>query len=277
MRLALESASAEVHHVPGLERIDPATIAIRSRLMEVALEQVRAGCHYLTESAGAVPGESDRWRGRSVRLAESADWSELGIHTAVYQSGAGGRGPMGCAGRYSHAEVNGIVIPPRTALEQEVRDYLEANSALPFDQWPKFQGRGFPRKAWNQERRQYFYVVGEDCRNKKHFDCILFVNWVISEVMGRPITFNDRQWQNPRVAPVSVSDRSELVARDMMAGDMVLRDGGSINHMAFCDGEGNLVEAAGAASGVRRIAFSSARGFTHHLRLRNRFLRGAPE
>jgi cell wall-associated NlpC family hydrolase len=126
---------------------------------------------------------------------------------------------------------------------------------------------------------RHVYVIGEDCRGKRHFDCIQFVNWVIGSALGRLITWSETQWRD--VGPVSKQPAPTDVAQ-LEPGDLMVRIAGAddaagrrrINHMAVVGNNHLLMEASGYGVGVIKNPYQPG-SYTDHLRLHNRYLSGA--
>ncbi|MDZ7637515.1 MAG: hypothetical protein U5J83_04600 [Bryobacterales bacterium] len=252
-----------------LEAVSEDTRSIRLKIVEVAAAQADAGAHYLTGCFGAVPGGIDNVRRRRLDLGEHPEWGNLAVHAAEHTNLPRPEA-LRCAGRFERAR--GQSISGDAALERRVREYLEANSAMPADRWPSFEGMGFPRKAWDEFRENYFWVLGEDCRNKAHFDCIGFVNWVLTQIKRSPVTYSSTQWATEGVAPVTVEEGAP-VERNLEPGDILVRSTGRIPHMVLVGENAELIEAAGIRVGVVKSPFDATR-FGFHSRIRNRWLRG---
>jgi hypothetical protein len=252
-----------------LEAVSDDTRSIRLRIVEAAVAQADAGAHYLVACFGATPGGIDNVRHRRLNLGENPAWDELAVHAAEHTN-IPGPGAYRCAGRFGRAR--GQEISGDAALERRVREYLEANRSLPAERWPSFEGIGFPRKAWDEFHRSNFYVLGEDCRNKAHFDCIGFVNWVLTQIKREPVTYSSTQWATEGVAPVTVLEGTPS-ERNLEPGDLLIRSTGRIPHMAIVGENSELIEAAGIRTGVIKSPFDASR-FGFHSRIRNRWLRG---
>ncbi len=254
-----------------LETVAEDTRAIRLRMVAVAASQADAGAHYLTGCFGASPGGLDVVRRRRLNLGENLEWDNLAVHAGEHTNllSAQRPDPLRCAGRYG--VTGGREIGRDAALQRRIREYLEANRSLDPRQWPSFEGVGYPRKAWDEFNDRYFYVLGEDCRNKAHFDCIGFVNWVLTQLKKEPITYSSAQWSNERVAPVSVEEGPPAAAR-LEPGDLLIRGTGRIPHIVIVGEDRQLIEAAGIRVGVVRSEFDASR-FGFHSRIRNRWFR----
>jgi hypothetical protein len=251
-----------------LQAIDPSTRDIRNRIADTAQGQADRGAHYLMGCFGAAPGGTDNVRHRRLELGEHTEWDNLAIHAGEHRN-MDRPEPIRCAGRFERA--HGQIISG-TALERRVRDYLAAHAAEPVLNWPMFDGVGYPRKAWDEFQERYLWVIGEDCRNKNHFDCLGFVNWVLTQIKGSPVTYGAEQWVNTNLAPITIREGTPQLS-DLQPGDLLvrLRSGERIPHIVLVGHSQTVVEAAGIRAGVVKQACDVNR-FTHHCRLTNRWL-----
>jgi hypothetical protein len=252
-----------------LEAIDASTRDVRNRLVDTALGQADRGAHYLMGCFGAAPGGSDNVCHRRLDLGEHTDWDNLSIHAGEHRNTQRPE-TIRCAGRFERA--HGQIISG-SDLERRVRDYLTAHAAEPFENWPLFEGIGYPRKAWDEFQERYLYVIGEDCRNKSHFDCLGFVSWVLTQIKGSEVRYGASQWVNPRIAPVTVREGTPQL-RDLEPADLLVRyrPGDAMPHIVIVAYNQNIVEAAGIRAGVIKQPCDVNR-FTHHCRLTNRWFR----
>ncbi len=250
-----------------LQPVNDETRNKRLQLVDAALAQVEARGHYLTGCFGAMPGGADIVRRRQLRLGHDAGWDNLAIRAREHNA-VGGRGTLRCSGRFGTGL--GREIGRDRATQQRVRDYLAEYSSRDPSQWPLFDGAGYPRKAWDEFNSQDIYVLGEDCAGKPHFDCIGFINWVVTSVTGHTTTYSSSQWATSGVAPVSAVEGRPL-ERNLEPGDLLIRSEGRIPHIVMVGRDHELIEAAGIRVGVVRSRFDPSR-FGHHSRLTNRFL-----
>jgi hypothetical protein len=244
-----------------MEAVSEETRRIRQKIVDTAKHQVTLGAHYMFGCYGAIPGGSDNVRNRRLELGHETSWDRLAIRSAQH-SNVGRVGLIGCPGKFGTGRGRAI----DAALQRRIREYIADNSSLPSHNWPSFEGMGYPRRAWDEFSDSHIYVLGESCEGKRHFDCIGFVNWAITQVLNRRMTYNIDQWANARVAPVTV--RTTVDQRHAAPGDILIRGD---SHIALVESQDHLLEAAGIRVGVVRSAFTASR-FTAHARIRNRWL-----
>jgi cell wall-associated NlpC family hydrolase len=139
--------------------------------------------------------------------------------------------------------------------------YLAGLSALPPDQWqipfhidPNLSPRQMLEIAANP------VVLGEDCRGKRHFDCVGFINYCIEMALGRvrPVTFEIVQWADGISGTVDVPKDAPFRAADLLIQDF--------HHIGMLTGDGQVVQAAETKSGVIIGPYNSA-GWSRRRRL----------
>jgi hypothetical protein len=96
--------------------------------------------------------------------------------------------------------------------------------------------------------------MGENCTGVRHFDCISFINYVLSETTKAPDpnagwSGDIKQWSSMWTTDVPLVDTP-------VAGDILIRynddDAGTrhFNHIAFLDDDKTVVQAEMASAGV---------------------------
>ena len=147
------------------------------------------GCHYLWGSCGDAPGKKNGapYRPAATGFAKSNTTpSKVSIFAALCNVGMG---DYTCAGRYDHPDVKaygGRESPPNDPKLKEYLDGLkDADGKLKDEsQWGPDEDGLFPRLI-SKSSGNGKIVWGEDCRQKQHFDCIGFINYVyITKVQG---------------------------------------------------------------------------------------------
>ncbi len=147
----------------------------RTLIINTGMAEVDAGSHYTKGGDGAIPAQPGTGLFRELELVQDLTLENLGVHAARNSFGV-------CRGRWD-VFVDGKIIkkpmPERVTLLPEYLTEL-SKSYLPTDYWWDFNKTGlYPRNSGG-----YIYL-GEDCRNKKHFDCEGFVAWVLVKAAGK--------------------------------------------------------------------------------------------
>lgn len=225
--------------------------ADRNKLAEFAVEVAKQGCHYVTGGYGATPGRSDGHPKRpdnAVIVKPSFTTSDPLVLAAKVS------GKRICKGRYRNGAVNGWHNPDKKELGRYlgwIEDLKAADVApkswMGFKTFEKFEtdpnGAGkigaigdlalraqayiewfrhkqvrtdvYPRKVKSQ------IILGEDCSNRRHFDCIGFVNFCISEVWKSGWMFGYEQYRDK---PKICNGAEVKLGSGLKNGDLVLRD-----------------------------------------------------
>ncbi|MBN1570385.1 MAG: hypothetical protein JXA73_21260 [Acidobacteria bacterium] len=239
----------------------PETLSIREAIVRKALEAVYQGAHYLTGCYGAYPESSDPVVGRELYLIEDPTLENLGVHAAEIRQPKVYR----CAGRYEAA--GGRPLDPDIRADRQLlRDYELHNCGSLPGHYSDIGGL-YPRRVQHPTTYKDWYVLGENCHNKMHFDCIGFVNWAVSQVVGLPIQFGIRMWANSNIAPVTVED---IPFTELLPGDILTRLNSTPEHIAIVGHGNRLIQAAGFAQGVVDTPIGA--DYQKHSRITNRWL-----
>jgi hypothetical protein len=237
------------------------TTSIREAIVRKANEPVLQGAHYLTGCYGAYPESCDPVVGRRLFIIEDPTYENLGIHAAeiripnVYR----------CAGRYE--AVGGCQLDTdRDAVRDRLRKYAHDNCGCLPGNYPPIEGL-YPRYVQHPTRDQMLYVLGESCLNKMHFDCIGFVNWVVSQVIGLPLQFGIRMWADSSVGPVMVED---FPFSELLPGDILVKLTPRPEHIAIVGFQRRLIQAAGFGQGV--VETPGGTGYQKHSRITDQWL-----
>jgi cell wall-associated NlpC family hydrolase len=206
----------------------------RNALIQLALSQV--GSHYLWGAAGATPGFANGMPGRPAsveRVPTQLDPASLILRAASCNVS----GYHVCAGRFANSEVGGSVAK---AYDKDLQDYiLKLESQRP-ENWQPKEGKWWPRLM--QGRTVTTQIVwAEDCFGKRHFDCVGFINWCLSAIVGGAgVQLSIEQYQEAR--HMHKVDRGKE-----QKGDIVMR---GTDHIGFVVGDGRVVHASYSAVGV---------------------------
>ncbi len=159
----------------------------RAREAIVAFARQFVGSHYLWGAGGATPGAYDGapyrrggvwWERNSLDLPRPSIWAAA---TDVAFDGQ-----FVCAGRYKKIHGGRPAYPTDWDLQNYLEE-LKQDYSLP---WKPFCNYFTPRviQGSNIEPKTEIgrLVWGEDCRGKRHFDCISFVNFVLTYTTRAP-------------------------------------------------------------------------------------------
>ncbi len=224
-----------------------------------AMKEVLFGSHYLKGTKGSIPGQNNSGlsQTRNVELLEDLDINSntFGVHAGKNSYGT-------CPGRWENVTggkqfVKGI--NDRDVLLPQYLEKLKTVSAP--EQWESFNNTGlYPRRAYN-----YMYL-GEDCRNKRHFDCEGFIAWVLVKALNKDNGFwgkgvgwyqagGDNHLDIYKAAGASYTSESlgTINKEDIRDGDILIRKPNSKGgeHIGFACAKGTgVVEASGRDRGV---------------------------
>lgn len=225
------------------------------KLYIIARALLNLGSHYLNGSDGGYPGMKDGYKGRDIKLVERGDYDEVAIHTATWSK-------KSCTGRCTKA--GGDDLGPKN---KAVKDYCEENEGLAPELWQPFQGNLYPRRYQGKETSTIY--IGEDCRDVRHFDCISFVNWVLTTALQKSFSYSIVQYEGKKsgagvIAPVKTF---KAPFTDLQNADILTKikwkydpnkDGVEDDkdwavesqHIGFYMAGGKVIEASGAKVGV---------------------------
>jgi hypothetical protein len=228
----------------------------RKAIIATAYAEVLAGSHYLNGTDGGHPTENgapaNGLRERKIALIQHRDKHSIAVDTAKYSD-------RFCQGRYAECGGYELDIGNKDSL-----DYF-IDQCCPPSQW----GFGLTPRSVNWTK----VIVGESCRGKRHFDCIFFVNWVLTRALMRPAIFSlsINQWANPEVAPVTVLKKDKLAVGSLRDGDIFLKTSGQ-QHIGFLTSGGNVIHASSMSRGVVMDAMKLDK-YDHVVRLKDSVLK----
>jgi hypothetical protein len=247
------------------------------RLIETARQFL--GCHYLNGAYGArpMPNDSDDGGGLSNRPGgvvliadpKRLDPSAVGDPKkaiAVKAAAMTVKEYCVCAGRYLKVGGGREASPS----DDDLKKYLSSLAGKDPKSWPNFVDRFTPRRVYGQ-REGGKLVWGEDCTGVRHFDCITYVNYCMSQV-GKLVTNSIDQWSSaPENAAPKPEDKEKAMAKmvwtSSVTGGKVYRlpfgyvkpgDGDILvglkgvnpQHIAIASREGTIFQAASTGKGV---------------------------
>ncbi len=238
-------------------------------IVATAAQQAMLGAHYINGSDGGITGMNAVGEAggglsasRKIYLLEDHTWAKLAVHAAIY-------GKSVCRGRYS--AVGGKKFMPGTPELITLQDtYVPDLASYPPALVKPFPGTLlYPRRGRSQIGDTIY--LGEDCRNKRHFDCISFVNWVLTTVTGRLIWYQEKDYfsgskMNAQILPATHTSFKN--------GDIGVRiEASGHEHIGFLTPSGQMVHARNPELGVQVSPFEMKKdSFTKICRLPDSFL-----
>lgn len=183
------------------------------RLIKMARLQAEFGAHYLWSTAGNKPGNNDGAWYRPGKaqlhpnvpdLGESNDKNryaaaaKYNVHTPMIftaYADTSDFGLLACGGRagmitapLALADMNSNIhkalsLKWKSLTDDQVKE-LKQNAGDPFSyRWPR------PNSSLSNNSTTNSTLWGESCVGSRHFDCIGFINWCLSETLGKPIQY----------------------------------------------------------------------------------------
>lgn len=229
----------------------------RAQVASVALEAVEA--HYVHGAAGNHPSVCDGHPARDIRLTMAQDrfaataTAGIRVHTAVCISDQ----TVYCMGRPGHPDVARLANLPADAMRTPARLQELAESGGRY-KWPRTAG-GHPGTP----------AFGEACGDKRHFDCIGFVSWVIWRIFHTQTIRDIAACQQYAIRETRLHPDLAVGQAIYQAGDILIF---SVSHIGFALNAHEMVEAQGETLGLVRSPVR--RGITSLLRPTNDLLSG---
>jgi cell wall-associated NlpC family hydrolase len=223
-------------------------------IMWTAYEEAMAGSHYLLGADGGHPqangGPADGLKQRKIELLNVNKNDSIAIETAKY----GGRL---CHGRMNWVGGYELQLPKKEDLHKCLDLFC------PESTWSS--GLTPRSKDWTT------VIVAEKCKDKRHFDCIFFVNWVITKALmkSKRVTYSINQWTT--VGPAKVFKKNDLKVSDLEDGDIFINLDSTPQHIGFFFIGGTRVHASGANRGVIHSEYSES--YSHVARLKDSYLK----
>jgi hypothetical protein len=184
----------------------------RNQIAKVAAQLAADGGHFLNGAQGAEPGSRAGPLNRLVSEKRQSFKPSAPMLQAAAMTST-------CKGRFETA--GGRVISTHKDKEALKKYLVEQETILVlggsiFDLQPFERAKGsdgrlhalFPRTIGNQ------IILGERCTGKRHFDCIGFVNFCISQVLSPKWNRSFTQYRR---------DFDPVAQRDLQPGDIVIR------------------------------------------------------
>jgi len=196
--------------------------------------------HYLWGAAGNTPNASDGafYRPSHVTLAPNSLEPHEPYVFAAQCVTLGTR--YVCAGRYKHLTGGRATDSHEPALIQYLDQLRNTLGGEPM--WCPFCNYFTPRVCQGDSKvdSRNKIIWGEDCRNMRHFDCIGFINYVISATCFK-CQLDISAWLD-RTFVKSIDPKAPPVA-----GDIILR---GTDHIGFITEKNTVIQAEDHANGV---------------------------
>jgi hypothetical protein len=246
----------------------------RQSIIDYALQFL--GSHYLHGSCGDTPEYDDGvwYNTTSVVIGPpSTDVNDPKIFAAqLHKDQVARYGLYVCAGRFEKIWGGRYAI----STDPDLQEYLNSLEAKPQCLWEPFHLKFSPRTirganigpTWDDPVGNNGRTVwGEDCRHKRHFDCVSFVNYVLSYTTTRKWGFAIVDY-----AKASADFFTEITKTDpAVAGDILLR--GS-THIGFLAANDHVVQAQQHDAGVHADeGYNSGKTWSKRLRVLDQFIK----
>ena len=229
------------------------------------------GSHYLWGSAGAFPGllNGARYRPGSV------PWNEASLELADFSVCAAKCDVAGhyvCAGRFE--KVGGHIV---SGDDSALTNFRSKYANGPLAQWDSIGLGQTPRVVrGNNVAAAGKIVWGENCYGRRHFDCISFVNYVLTEtamtsdrVHGWWASIDQyaKMWTTdvPLTDPAAAADILIRYSED----DQGVRH---FHHIGFLDDNNVVVQAEMASAGVHADERYNPSRWQMRRRLENQYI-----
>ena len=210
------------------------------QIVQLARRQV--GEHYLWGGRGEIPGGGTACSlpSRNVRMApDSFDPRAPIVRTAFH--------PVfdaSCAGRWG-AKPGGRPFNPR---DTDLIGYLEQQKFKPPESVQDYFGFT-PRRVSGGHYTDTALVWGEPCDGKRHFDCVGFLNWILSNALGSAFVWDISDYREKYASRSFevVAEHFNAQSHGLLPGDIAVS---GTEHIGFVVSPHELVEAMDARHGV---------------------------
>lgn len=220
------------------------------------MEEVKNGSHYLTGCDGGMPqpdgASCGGLDGRSIRLVNVQEKDAVAIFAARFGNGAY------CQGRYEGVPGGRQIDVPKT---KDLCSHLQ--TYCPEGSW----GKGLTPRSLNYNT----VILGENCAGKRHFDCIWFVNWVLTKALKKSkVHLGFDHWTSGK-GPGTLLEEDPTKSHAIKDADIFVNINSSPRHIGFLMADGRTVHASSSARGVV-VGKWKLSDYTHIVRLKDSFL-----
>jgi cell wall-associated NlpC family hydrolase len=197
------------------------------------------GSHYLWGSGGDAPGANNGvwYRQTSVSLAPS---SLDPASPCVFAAQCDQAGHYVCAGRFKTIRGGRYA----NSTDWDLQNYLSGLAGQSEDSWQPYYTSFTPRVVRGRNVSNDGKIVwGEDCRSARHFDCISFVNFVLSQMTKPSWHYSIAQYDANSSGVTTSIDLNDAA----VPGDILIRN---TEHIALLCEDSTVIQAQDHATGV---------------------------
>lgn len=245
----------------------------KQRLIDKAREQVTQGAHYLWSTAGNTPGNKDGAWYRQLKAELHPNVPDLDEFNTADRNAAAAKyrvhvpmifsafantsdfGLLACGGRagvvsspLAIADLNSNVgkaldLKLKGLSDDQIEEFIE-NATDPYSyRWPR------PNSSVSNNSTHHSTIWGESCVGTRHFDCIGFINWCLSEVLNKRIQYGIGNF-------IAKSVGSQVPVSKAQPCDIVTIGG---EHIGWVSENNTVIEAKDVISGVVEGPMSTGR------------------
>jgi len=253
-----EPRTVEMTHAKRDDTIRPKKPTLGGRIIQIALGLV--GCHYINGAYGATPGRNDGASCRPGGIQLVADPKRLDPNKqtdktkdlAVLAAQMFVKRHCICGGNYNNKKILGGGCRPALPSDWDLNNYLASLKGKNPMAWTNYYGHFTPRRVYGPARGGDIggkLVWGQSCKDIRHFDCIGFISFCLSQATGKEaLQLEIAQWRTPhqlgsKVYDLSVGRKPET----LMDGDILVK---ADHHIAWVAANGTIIEAADTDLGV---------------------------
>ncbi len=236
----------------------------KQRLIDKARQQVTLGAHYLWSTAGNTPGNKDGawYRPQKAELHpnvpdldefnndnRNSAAAKLRVQTPMLfcaYANTSDFGLLACGGRagvftapLAIGDLNSNIskaldLKWKGLTDDQIEELIE-NATDPYSyRWPR------PNSSVSNNSTHHSTIWGESCVGSRHFDCIGFINWCLSETLNKPIQYGIGNFLAKAVGtavPVSTAQPCDIVTI-------------GAEHIGWVSENNTVIEAKDVVSGV---------------------------
>jgi cell wall-associated NlpC family hydrolase len=234
-----------------------------SRQAIIDFASTLVGSHYLWGSTGDTP-ERDNGAWYETSSVAIAPASTDPNTPAIFAAQCKRSGFYVCAGRFEKIYGGRYA----TSIDPDLQGYLTDLKNLYPSIWEPFHLIYSPRvmHGANIGVNDGRIAWGEDCRGKRHFDCVSFVNYVLSATTKTSWGFDILQYAAEPAKFVT----SIAVTEAPVAGDIILKGHG---HIALLCADNHVIQAEQHDTGVHADAVYNSGSWTQRLRVLDSFIK----
>lgn len=221
---------------------------LKTQAVLTATARKLVGSHYLTGAAGATPGDVNGAiyrRGEVGLAAPKFDPKAPCIHAAESNI----EGHSICGGRWSAfgRDARSSDWDLTHYLAEQEAQYKKGGKIEPFyevysPRLTKVKGT-VSQLAW-----------GEDCRGKRHFDCVGLVNYLLTAVCNIKKSYMEKGFsasiQQHKGSTKAIAAGDSPASGDILYKKMMHPDGGSHDHIGLLLHDGSVIQAEQTSVGV---------------------------